>query len=325
MVATLTRSRNMAKMAELSRHWFDLAHAKGLMGVSFQTTPDRRIEICGTGQTVVEYIRCGYLNLDAHPKVVASAMASLDATRSVHFSVARTRQTSESLCRLEGELARLFDVPGVVVFPTVAAANMGCLPLLAAGLFTGGRKPLIVFDRYAHVTLQYHIPVLREETEVQVIEHNDLDQLEALCRRGEPVAYVGDGAYSMGGAAPVREVRRLQDRYGLFTFLDDAHGISIMGRHGEGFVRSQLDEIGDRTLIAASLGKGFGASGGLVMVGTPEQEQAIRRYAPTYAFSCVARRGGRRRRPWARRRSTQHPSWGSCSGGSRRTSASSTA
>ena len=35
-------------------------------------------------------------------------------------------------------------------------------------------------------------------------------------------------------------------------------------------------------MIAASLGKGFGASGGLVMVGTDEQEEAIRRFAPTY-------------------------------------------
>src|SRR5262249_732233 len=176
----------------LSRRWFDLAHANGLMGASFSTTPDRRIKFCNTGQRGVDYIRCGYLNLDNHPKVVAAAKAALDATRSVHFSVARTRLTCESLPRLERRLARLFGVHGVVVFPTVAAANMGCLPLLAAGLFTGGRKPLVVFDRFAHVTLQYHIPVLREETEVVVVEHNDLDHVETLCRRG-PVAFVGDG------------------------------------------------------------------------------------------------------------------------------------
>jgi 7-keto-8-aminopelargonate synthetase-like enzyme len=276
----------MAKVADLSRPWFDLAHAKGLMGVSFQNTADGKIEVGATGQRVVDYIRCGYLNLDAHPKVVAAARACLDATQAVHFSVARTRLSTDALVRLERQLASLFDVHGVVVFPSVAAANMGCLPLLAAGLFTGGRKPLVVFDRFAHVTLQYHIPVLREETDVVVIKHNDIDLLETLCRERSPVAYIADGAYSMGGLAPVREIRRLQEQYGLFAFLDDAHGISIMGRRGEGFVRSQLDGLGGLTLVAASLGKGFGAAGGLVMVGTPEQEQMIRRYAPTYAFSC---------------------------------------
>src|SRR5262249_14799280 len=155
--------------------------------------------------------------------------------QAVHFSVARTRLSTDALVRLERELAALFDVHGVVVFPSVAAANMGCLPLLAAGLFTDGRKPLVVFDRFAHVPLQYHIPVLREETDVMVIDHNDMDQLESLCQERSPVAYIADGAYSMGGQAPIQELRRLQDRYGLFTFLDDAHGISIMGRHGEGF------------------------------------------------------------------------------------------
>jgi 7-keto-8-aminopelargonate synthetase-like enzyme len=273
-------------MAEISRPSFESADAKGLMGVSCHTGPDRRIEICTSGHTVVDYTRCGYLNLDSHPKVLAGAKACLDAMQSVHFSVARTRLTCEPLARLEKRLARLFGVHGVVVFPTVAAANMGCLPLLAAGLFTNGRKPLVAFDRFAHVTLQYHLPVLREETEVVVVEHNDLDHVETLCRR-RPVAFVGDGAYSMGGEAPVKELRRLQERYDLFVYLDDAHGISIAGRRGEGFARSQIDGLGDRTIIAASLGKGFGASGGLVMVGTAEQEKCIRRYAPTFAFSCA--------------------------------------
>jgi len=175
----------------------------------------------------------------------------------------------------------------VVVFPTVAAANMGALPLLAAGLFTDGVKPLIVFDRFAHVTLQYHIPVLREETDVIVIEHNDLEQLERLCQTHPLVAYVGDGAYSMGGAAPVRELRALQDKYGLFVYLDDAHGISVVGKRGEGFVRSQLRSLDHRTIVAASLGKGYGAAGGMLMLGSRDIENAVRRYAPTYGFSCA--------------------------------------
>lgn len=280
------RSRNTQRMAEISRPSFDAAYRKGLMGVSCRTGPDRRIEICSNGRVVVDYTRCSYLGLDSHPKVLAGAKSGLEDALSVHFSVARTRLTIQPLDRLEQRIAEVFGAQSAVVFPTVAAANMGCLPLLAAGLFTNGRKPTLAVDRFAHVTLQYHIPVLREETHVEVIEHNDLNRLEELCRNG-PVAYVGDGAYSMGGAAPVREIRRLQERYPLFVYLDDAHGISIAGLHGEGFVRSQLPELGDSTIIAASLGKGFGASGGVVMLGTTAQDEAIRRYAPTYAFSCA--------------------------------------
>lgn len=223
------------------------------MGVSCRVGDYRRIEIATTGQQVVDYTRCGYLSLDSHPRVLAAARAAADEIKSVHFSVARTRLSAEPLARLESTLSNLFQVNDVVVFPTVAAANMGALPLLAAGLFTGGVKPLIVFDRFAHVTLQYHIPVLREETDVIVIEHNDLKHLERLCQSHPLVAYVGDGAYSMGGAAPVRELRSLQDKYGLFVYLDDAHGISVVGKRGEGFVRSQLSGLDHRTIVAASL------------------------------------------------------------------------
>lgn len=281
------RARNAARMAEISGPHFNDAYAKGFMGVSCQVGAYRRIEIAPTGQQVVDYTRCGYLNLDSHPRVLAAARAAADEIRSVHFSVARTRLSAEPLARLERTLASLFDVNGVVVFPTVAAANMGALPLLAAGLFTGGVKPLIVFDRFAHVTLQYHIPVLREETDVVVIEHNDLDHLERLCQGDRLVAYVGDGAYSMGGAAPVRELRALQEKYGLFVYLDDAHGISVVGKRGEGFVRSQLSGLDSRTIVAASLGKGFGSAGGMLMLGSCEIENAVRRYAPTYGFSCA--------------------------------------
>lgn len=40
-----------------------------------------------------------------------------------------------------------------------------------------------------------------------------------------------------------------------------------------------------RTIIAASLGKGFGASGGMLMLGTARQEELFRRFAVAHAFS----------------------------------------
>ncbi|TGT37157.1 aminotransferase class I/II-fold pyridoxal phosphate-dependent enzyme, partial [Mesorhizobium sp. M8A.F.Ca.ET.167.01.1.1] len=79
---------------------------------------------------------------------------------------------------------------------------------------------------------------------------------------------------------------RLQEKYGLFLYIDDAHGISIFGDNGEGFVRSQLPpELGERTIVAASLGKGFGASGGMLMLGTVHQEALFRCYSLPHAFS----------------------------------------
>ncbi|WP_240538177.1 aminotransferase class I/II-fold pyridoxal phosphate-dependent enzyme [Bradyrhizobium yuanmingense] len=93
------------------------------------------------------------------------------------------------------------------------------------------------------------------------------------------VAYVCDGVYSMGNCSPIRELRQLQERYEVFLYIDDGHGISVCGRRGEGFARTQFPPLlGERTIVAASLENGFGASGGILMLGTAHQEALFRRH-----------------------------------------------
>ncbi|WP_456865550.1 aminotransferase class I/II-fold pyridoxal phosphate-dependent enzyme [Bradyrhizobium sp. USDA 4503] len=217
--------------------------------------------------------------------IVAGAIEAIETHRSLHWSCARTRLNFDLLVDLEATLSEMFCAR-VLAFSTVMLANLGAMPLLASGQLTGGRKPLVVFDRIAHISLAYHKPVVADEARVETIAHNDLDGLERLCREHPVVAYVCDGVYSIGGNSPVKELRDLQERYGLFLYIDDAHGISLFGRQGEGFARSQFPEgLGDRTIIAASLAKGFGASGGLLMFGTADHEDLFRRYSIPYAFS----------------------------------------
>jgi 8-amino-7-oxononanoate synthase len=284
--------RNTSYVINESRAHFDAAHAAGLMAVHGRSTLGRGFAL-GTGTLeerphAIDFVRCSYLGLDNHPVVVAGAIEAIEAHRSLHWSCARTRLNFDLMAELEGTLSEMFGAR-VLVFSTVMLANLGAMPILASGHLTGGTKPVAVFDRLAHISLAYHKPVVADETRVETIPHNDIDALERLCRQEAVVAYVCDGVYSMGGHAPVRELRRLQERYGLFLYIDDAHGISLFGRQGEGFVRSQFDEeLGDRTIIAASLGKGFGASGGMLMLGTAEQEALFRRYALPHAFSAAA-------------------------------------
>ncbi|MGY2933207.1 8-amino-7-oxononanoate synthase [Bradyrhizobium sp. GM6.1] len=222
---------------------------------------------------------------DNHSAIVAGAIDAIEAHRSLHWSCARTRLNFDLLAELEATLSEMFCAR-VIAFSTVMLANLGMMPLLASGQLTGGRKPLVVFDRLAHISLAYHKPVVADETRLETIAHNDIEALERLCREHPVVAYVCDGIYSMGGNAPIKELRELQERYGLFLYIDDAHGISIFGRQGEGFARSQFPQVlGDRTIIVASLAKGFGASGGMVMLGTADHEALFRRYSIPYAFS----------------------------------------
>ncbi|SDD37936.1 7-keto-8-aminopelargonate synthetase [Bradyrhizobium brasilense] len=281
--------RNTAYVIDKSRPFFDAAHTAGLMAVQGRSTTGRGFAL-GTGplddrREIVDFVRCSYLGLDNHPVIVAGAIDAIEAHRSLHWSCARTRLNFDLLAELEVNLSDMFRAR-VIAFSTVMLANLGAMPILASGVLTGGAKPVVAFDRHAHLSLAYHKPVVADETQVETIAHNDIDALESLCRKHTVVAYVCDGVYSMGGNAPIKELRELQERYNLFLYIDDAHGISLFGRQGEGFARTQFPEVlGDRTIVAASLAKGFGASGGMLMLGTAEQEALFRRYSIPYAFS----------------------------------------
>ncbi|KRP98715.1 7-keto-8-aminopelargonate synthetase [Bradyrhizobium yuanmingense] len=281
--------RSTSYMIGKSRPYFDAAHETGVMAVHGRSTTGRAFAL-GSGPLEgrpekIDFVRCSYLGLDNHPLIVAGAIDAIEAHRSLHWSCARTSLNFDLLGELEATLSEMFCA-SVLAFSTVMLANLGAMPLLSSGQLTGGRKPLVVFDRLAHISLAYHKPVVADETRLETIEHNDIDALERLCREHPVVAYICDGIYSMGGNAPIKELRQLQERYGLFLYIDDAHGISIFGRQGEGFARSQFPQVlGDRTIIVGSLAKGFGASGGMVMLGTADQEALFRRYSIPYAFS----------------------------------------
>ncbi|MFS8049609.1 aminotransferase class I/II-fold pyridoxal phosphate-dependent enzyme [Rhizobium sp. BR 314] len=263
------------------------AEQQDIMALYVEPCRDRSVLLAPTlrGEQVVDFVRCSYLGLDNHPSILKGATDAVRRHKALHWSCARTRLNFNLLGELEEALSDLFSAR-IITYTTVLAANMGALPILASGHLTDNKRPVVVFDRLAHATLAFHKPVVANETRVETIAHNDLNALEDICRRNQRVAYVCDGVYSMGGSAPIADLLVLQNRYGLFLYIDDAHGISLFGKSGEGFARSQIgQDLGERTIIAASLGKGFGASGGLLMLGTRRQEELFRRFSIAYAFS----------------------------------------
>lgn len=282
--------QNTGYVISESRRYLNAGHRAGLMVHGPSTIG--RIASWGKGlldscSQVIDFVRCSYLGLDIHPVIVAGAIEAIEAQRSLHWSSARTQLNFDLLGELEETLSEMFCAR-VITFSSVMRANLGAMRTLASGQLTGGRRPVVVFDRFAHISLAYHKPVIADETRVETIAHNDIDTLERLCRENPVVAYVCGGVYSVGGYSPIKELRQLQERYGLFLYFDDAHGMSIFGRQGEGFARSQLSQVlSERSIIAASLSKGFGASGGILMVGTADHEALLRGYSSPYTFSAA--------------------------------------
>ncbi|WNI18778.1 aminotransferase class I/II-fold pyridoxal phosphate-dependent enzyme [Actinacidiphila sp. ITFR-21] len=257
---------NIKKSAEISREFWDVTDRAGLFDIVVAGLGEGRHRAVADGREFVNMSSYSYLGLDTHPAIVRAAADAVLAEGALNTSTSRMRLRFGALRDAEDALSDLFDVEAVTV-NSCAAAAWASLPLVASGIFTDGTPPLMVFDKNAHFCLNAMKPNVADEAEVTTVGHNDVEALEKLCRTHPQVAYVADGVYSTGGQAPVAELLRLQEKYGLFLFFDEAHGISTLGENGRGLVLETMGQINDRTLIITSLNKGFGASGGAVFLG----------------------------------------------------------
>jgi 7-keto-8-aminopelargonate synthetase-like enzyme len=237
------------------------------------------------GHRFVNLCSCSYLGLANHPALLEGAMDALRTQGAMDLPISRIRLRLNLLEEFEHQLTELMGVRTISAV-TCSAATAGVLPLVASGHMTDDGQPrVMVFDKFSHFSMNLIKPICADETEVLTGRHNDLNFLEDVCKKHERVAYVCDGVYSTGGVAPIKDLLALQDRYGLFLFIDDSHSLSLWGAQGQGYARSQMSEVNPLTVIVASLGKGFGTSGGIIMLGAPQSEPVLTRFGGPLAWS----------------------------------------
>jgi 7-keto-8-aminopelargonate synthetase-like enzyme len=267
---------NYRKLISLADHDWETAEAGKISGLNVEIKSANRM-LDQYGRAFHHFCTTSYLGLDHHPDILDGAMATLWETGTLRVANSKNRCKLAILDQFETELSELFGASCLSTL-SCSAASAGILPLLASGVFTENRPPVMVFDRLAHYSMNHLKAACADETTVVTCPHNDMDFLETLCQRHTRVAYVADGAYSMGGVADLDSLLYLKDRYGLFLYLDDSHALSAVGTFGAGLVRPRLHALDDDCLIVASLAKSFGASGGLVMLGSERQKKLIQRY-----------------------------------------------
>lgn len=271
----MNKFTNFGKMIEISEPSWAVAEAEGLAGlaVKYQDAP----YLTHDDVSFINMCSCSYLGLDTHPAILQGAAEGVKRAGSLHLTTARTRLQISMLSELERRLSEHYQ-GYAASYVTCSAATAAFLPIYASGALTRGVKPTMVFDKFAHFSMNFVKPICADETEVLTSSHNDLNYLEDVCRKHGRVAYVADGTYSVDGFAPLNELMYLQDRYGLFLYLDDSHGLSITGSKGEGIVLQQLGGVNENTVVVASLAKAFGACGGMLLGGRKDMIERVVRY-----------------------------------------------
>ncbi|WP_114786226.1 aminotransferase class I/II-fold pyridoxal phosphate-dependent enzyme [Vibrio tetraodonis] len=267
---------NYQKVLTLAESSWDDALSHGITSLNACATGVNKYSL-NSGTEFRHFCTTSYLGLEFHPKIVQGAIEGIKQTGLLRIPNSRNRLKLSYLHDYEQRLSHYFSCHALVTL-SCSAASSGILPLLSSGVLTENKVPVIVFDKYAHYSMNHTKAACSAETDIVTIDHNDMNQLEELCRREKFVAYVADGAYSMGGLTKINDLIYLQDKYGLFLYLDDSHSLSAIGCEGEGFVKSSLGELNDRTIVVSSLGKAYGASGGLAMLPNNGMKEKINRY-----------------------------------------------
>ncbi|MEB0048211.1 MULTISPECIES: aminotransferase class I/II-fold pyridoxal phosphate-dependent enzyme [unclassified Pseudomonas] len=275
---TFSHYRHLISLAD---HDWETAEAGKISGLNVDIkSPNRMLD--QHGREFHHFSTTSYLGLEHHPHILDGAIASLLETGTLGVANAKNQCKLALLERYETELSQLFGTHCLSTL-SCSAASTAILPLLASGVFTQNRPPVMVFDRLAHDSMSHLKAACADETSVLTAPHNDMDFLEKLCQRYTTLVYVTDSAYSMGGVADLDSLLYLKNRYGLFLYLDESHALSTVGAFGAGLVRPRMDALEEDCLIVASLAKSFGASGGLVMLGSERQRKLLARYGgPSY-------------------------------------------
>lgn len=248
-------------------------------GMLHNVAEDARLDgrlVTVRGQRLVNFGSCSYLGLETHP-ALATAVSDAVARYGTQFSSSRAYLSSPAYTEAESLLSEVFGRPTLIT-PSTTLGHIATMPTLI------GAKDALLLDHQVHSSVQTAAKLVGVQgTLVELLPHNDLDALSSrvaeLSRTHDRIWYAGDGLYSMyADFAPVEALCRLVEEHPkLMLYLDDAHGASWTGRHGQGYVLEHLTPAAAaRTVVAASLNKSFAAAGGALTFPDAESLRRVR-------------------------------------------------
>ncbi|HEX2108104.1 MAG TPA: aminotransferase class I/II-fold pyridoxal phosphate-dependent enzyme [Rubrobacteraceae bacterium] len=244
------------------------------------------------GRWYSDFASANYLGLDLHPTVQASISEAVKRW-GVHPSWTRAVASPQIYEDLEQEIAEFIGASDVLVFPTVTLLHSGVMPVLA------GTDGVIILDRAAHNSMQEAAQLAKARgTAVDWFDHNDphdlSERLERHRERPQKLIAV-DGVYSMSGDyPPLPQFARLARMHGARVYVDDAHGLGVIGEnptldnpygdHGNGIVRHVGLRPGDDIVYVGGMSKSFSSMAAFVSCADEDEKRRLA-MASTAVFS----------------------------------------
>jgi len=239
-------ARAQREAAHRRRHLRTVTHREGV-----RSTVD--------GRSLLNFCSNDYLGLSQHPRMQAAqrdaACEGAGATAS-HLVCGHGAQHAA----LETELAGWLQAPRALLFGSGYLANLAVVQALL------GAADVCVQDRLNHASL---IDAARlAGCTLKRYPHNDADGAarQLASHPGGAALLASDGVFSMDGdIAPMRELARAAGTQGATLYIDDAHGIGVLGDAGRGSIDAAGLATGNVPLRLVTFGKALGSAGAAVV------------------------------------------------------------
>jgi len=229
----------------------------------FEVFGDR--EGCGPGEVrigkrkVLMFGSNDYLGLITHPKVKEAAAQAIKKYGSGCSGSRLLNGTLDLHVKLESELAAFVHKESAIIFGTGFQANYATLSALTE------KGDVMICDHNLHASLVEG--ALRSSARTMRFRHNDLEHFERClenCPPEEKILIVSEGVFSMeGDIADLRGVVRLAKPYGARVYVDEAHGIGVLGATGAG-AAEHLGVLDDVDIVMGTFSKSLASVGGFI-------------------------------------------------------------
>src|SRR2546425_1031582 len=242
-------------------------------------------EGCGPGEIrmgnrkVLMFGSNDYLDLITHPKILEAATKALYKYGSGCSGSRLLNGTLDLHIKLEAELAALVRKDSAIIFGTGFQANYAALSALAE------KGDVLPCDHTLHASLLEG--AMRSTARTVRFRHNDLGHLQRClqnCSPDEQVLIVSEGGFSMeGDLADLPGIVRLARKYHARTYVDEAHGIGVLGANGAG-AAEYLGVLEDVDIVMGTFSKSLASVGGFI-AGPKDVIDYLKHTARPFVFS----------------------------------------
>lgn len=141
---------NTARTVEIGNPSWQLAQNSGLTDLNVRHVERSRM-VDQNGHTFMNMCSCSYLGLEIDPRLARRAAECVLQSGTVNLPTSRIRIRLKELDELEQAMSAHFKCSAFTA-TSCSAGIVASLPLLAAGIFTDGQRPFMVFDTRPAVT-----------------------------------------------------------------------------------------------------------------------------------------------------------------------------